>query len=184
MSTLQVIEDSSSNYATRTWKNAAAADLTVAFAVDFGTAGERLTKKAAGTRFLGVALTNEEGQWLNASRALFRTMKLHQARNLNIAGNGMQTMSKHGWTQLQVNQFVWRVLSQVHAFWPMSSLRSGGQTGADLAGAVSGLALQVPTVVLMPKGCRQRNEYGVDSTQAPEEVEQAIRRFAVKLNRV
>ena len=31
---LQVIEDGSSNYAPRTWKNAAAAELTVAFAVD------------------------------------------------------------------------------------------------------------------------------------------------------
>jgi len=34
MSMLQVIEDGSSNYAPRTWKNAAAAELTVAFAVD------------------------------------------------------------------------------------------------------------------------------------------------------
>ena len=47
-------ETCSPRYHDRTVINASWADLTVAFAIDFGTAGERLTRKAAGDRYLPV----------------------------------------------------------------------------------------------------------------------------------
>ena len=46
----------SSSYAPRTQVNASSADLTVAFATDYATAGERLTMKMAGYRYVAVPL--------------------------------------------------------------------------------------------------------------------------------
>ena len=51
---MKIIENKSSSYAPRTFANAKSADLTIAFAIDFGTAGEQLTKKAAGQRYVAV----------------------------------------------------------------------------------------------------------------------------------
>lgn len=45
---LTILEHKSSSYAPRTYENAAKADVTIAIAVDYNTAGERLTHKAAG----------------------------------------------------------------------------------------------------------------------------------------
>ena len=51
-----VRETVSPKYHDRTVMNAREADLTVAFAVDFSTAGEKLTREAAGDRYLAIGL--------------------------------------------------------------------------------------------------------------------------------
>lgn len=52
MKKLIIKESTSSKYTPRTYYNAKSADLTVAFAVDFSTAGERCTHKAAGANIV------------------------------------------------------------------------------------------------------------------------------------
>lgn len=168
---LEVLEHASSNYSPRTWANAKGADLTVAFAVDFTTAGEKLTHKAAGDRYVGIDLAMESMQ---AARTLYRAMRAFDAHSLNVAGNGIYTLAKHGWTQERVDAYVFAVLAKVHEHWPIQHVRSGGQTGVDMAGVTAAHALGIDALALLPKGFIQRGADKVDLAMTKEVVLAAI----------
>lgn len=72
--------------------------------------------------------------------------------NLNVAGNGIYTLIKKGVEQETINQYVYDVVSLVHKHWPLDKIVSGGQTGVDTAGLVTGCALDIDTVGHGPKG--------------------------------
>ena len=74
-----VRESGSTGYAARTRSNAQSYDVTVAFAIDYGSAGERLTRSSAGERWVGVALTLTP---IEAARNLFRFLRQRQAQTL------------------------------------------------------------------------------------------------------
>ena len=164
---LQILEHASSSYGPRTRHNANLADLTIAIAIDFTTAGERLTKAAAGKRFISSAITADP---LVVARLLYRRLRAARGRTLNIAGNGIYTLAQHGWTQEWVNEFVYQVLLPVHTYWPLEGVVCGGQTGVDLAGAISAVALGIDTVVTMPKGRLQRGIDKVDRCNSEDEM--------------
>lgn len=67
MPKIEILEHPSSSYAPRTWANAANSDVTIAMAVDYSTAGERLTHKAAGKRYLALPL---DEAWIVNARKL------------------------------------------------------------------------------------------------------------------
>jgi 1-aminocyclopropane-1-carboxylate deaminase/D-cysteine desulfhydrase-like pyridoxal-dependent ACC family enzyme len=164
---LIVQEHKSSSYAPRTYHNAHSADLTVAIAVDFSTAGERLTHKAAGDAYLAIPYHTDITE---AARTLYREMRKRNAKSLNIAGNGLHTFTKYGELQYSVNLYVYTVLSLVHKHWPIEAIVSGGQTGTDLAGGVAAEALNIPCTMTFPKGFKQRFANGIDIVQSEEQV--------------
>jgi hypothetical protein len=164
---IELIEHSSPSYAPRTYVNAHEADLTIAFAVDYTTAGERCTIKAAGRKYLAVPLTWDVER---AARHIKRTMFETKARKINIAGNGVYTLVKIGYEQFVVNKRIYQILKSVHAEYPIEQIRSGGQTGVDTAGLVAGMALNIPSVGLFPKGFRQRTAEGVDMDKDKEQI--------------
>lgn len=168
---LRILEDKSSSYGPRTYVNARSANLTVAFAEDFRTKGEILTHKAAGDAYLALPL---KGDWLAGARLLYSAVRASRGRILNVAGNGIHTLSKHGWVQSGVNAWVFATLAKVHEHLPFERIVCGGQTGVDLAGAVAGVRLGIETVVTMPKGCRQRGSDGVDREYSTEEIEKQV----------
>lgn len=157
--TLNVQAHLSASYAPRTYANADAADLTVAFAVDFNTAGERLTRKAAKERYIAIPFG---GDTVEAARALYRALRQHDAHVLNIAGNGIYTLSHAGRDQSAVNAWVYAVLAKVAAHWPLTFVRSGGQTGVDIAGVAAAHALGIEAMALLPKGYLQRGTDKID----------------------
>lgn len=165
---LEVLEHKSYSYAPRTWQNAAEGDVTAAFAVDFNTAGEKLTKKAAGNKLVSIKLIDDG--LLFCARQLFSAMRKVDAKVLNVAGNGIYTMSKHGWSQERVNQYVYDTLKLIHTHLPIQKIISGGQTGADIAGAVAAVALNIPATITLPKGFRQRFEDGIDICQTKADI--------------
>lgn len=175
---LQLQEHSSPSYAPRTFTNATAAQLTVAAAVDFTTAGERLTRKMAGQRYIALELG---GDPIEAARGLYRAMRVHRASKLNIAGNGIYTLDQHGWDQQAVNAWLYQVISTVHQHLPVAHIRSGGQTGADLAGLVVGFALGIRTLGYFPKGFIQRGVDKIDREQEPSELRRRIEVYAASL---
>lgn len=166
---LQLIAHKEYSYVPRTGENAQGADVTVAFAVDFTTAGERLTKRLAMPRYIGVPYGIEVE---TAAAMLSEFMRKHGASSLNVAGNGIYTMAEHGFNQAQANRWVYEVLALVHAMTPLSAIRSGGQTGIDQAGLVAAIALRIPALGLYPKGFRRRLADGKDVT-APRDAVQA-----------
>lgn len=175
---LELLQSDASGYRERTLANARGAGLTVAFAVDFSTAGERLTKSAAQPRYCAIVLGSDIQ---SGAQQVLRSMHQHGASTLNIAGNSAHTLRHHAYSQDQVNRWVFSVLQRVHASRKLESIRSGGQTGADTAGLVSALALDVPAVGLYPKGYLRRNEQGRDFLTSLEDLRRELLQQALAL---
>lgn len=161
----------SSNYQDRTKINASA-DATIAFAVNFKTPGEKLTKEAVknqGKLYIPIDASNLN-QLLNITQA--RVDKVVETLNslnkeeitLNIAGNGLSSLGKY--TQEQVDQFAYsflkKIISSPNLKVKITSIRTGGQTGFDEAGAKAGIRLGIPVTVLAPAGWRMRLASGRD----------------------
>lgn len=176
---MKVVAHSSPTYPPRTFHNAKTADLTVAFAEDFTSAGEQLTKKAAGSKYMHIPLNMPA---IEASRMLYRECKKRGVRKLNIAGNGIYTLKDHGWTQESLNQWMYEVLSLVHKHLPFSAIISGGQTGVDFAGGVVGESLGIPTVMTFPKDFLQRTLTEYAHKQTAEAVLAEVAAQVSKLN--
>ena len=170
-------EHKSDSYGPRTYLNASFSDVTIAFAVNFNTAGEILTEKAAKGRIIQIPLVKGISS-KQAARSIFSEMRKQGWRTVNIAGNGMYTLRPEGITQEHLNQAVYETLSYVHHYLGITRLRSGGQTGADLAGAVAGLVLGIPSIITYPKGYRQRTADGNDIIQSRDEAMDTIKRYA------
>lgn len=158
--------------------NASWADLTVAFALDYNSAGERLTCKAAGDRYAAIPLG---GDPLESARELYRHLRAHQAKRLNVAGNGLATLARFGWNQAMADDWLYRVLATTTEHWRLEVVRSGGQTGVDLAGLAAAHALGIPAVAFLPKGFRQRLATGEDITQSAAAVREQIVSSAKRL---
>lgn len=180
MEQLSLMEHNSDSYGPRTYFNAGFTDLTVAFAVNFNTAGEILTEKASKGKIVQIEVT-KEFEPIKASRQIFKVMKYYNARSLNIAGNGMYTFKVYDISQEQLNEWVYHTLVPLHKHLCITKIRSGGQTGADLAGVVTGVLLGIETLVTFPKGYRQRLEDGMDVIQSKEEALDTITRYVERL---
>lgn len=166
---IQILEHKSASYGPRTYANAAKGDVTIAIAVDYTTAGERLTHKAAGDKYLKLDINLPA---IDCARLLWKRLNSlgKELPTINIAGNGIYTLAKHGISQEYVNQYVYDVLRQVGMFIPIGEIVSGGQTGVDLAGGVAGSALGVPTTMLLPNGYLQRHEDKIDRKHTMQQI--------------
>jgi hypothetical protein len=160
---LEVWEHCAPGYAKRTGENAQR-DATVAIAADYSTGGERLTAQLAGARYIALPFYLDEDE---AGKRLAEFMAKLNASSLNVAGNGIETLTKKGWPQQVTNQWVFDCLACAHALRNIDSVQTGGQTGVDMAGAIAGSRLGLPTRVLMPQGFKQRDENGRDFGNDP-----------------
>lgn len=174
---INILEHSSSSYAPRTYHNASQG-ITLAVAVDFTTAGEKLTTKAAGDKIVHLDARNFATSWLHVARELYKLLKEHDCHVVNVAGNGIYTYSKHGFTQQGVNHMVLVVLEQVSQHWKIDHVVSGGQTGADLAGLIAAAKLGIECTGMWPKGYKMRFRNGVDVNHTPEQIMAIINEYA------
>lgn len=151
-------------YRPRTIYNAQMSDLTFAFAFNFETAGERLTARAAGSKLLQISMEKS----MEEAQSMIRDSLSGFELILNIAGNGIGSlMNKFRHTnppvwkvQLGVDQYIYTALQPFSGF--IKTIRSGGQTGADEAGAKAGQKLGKTTIVTMPIGFLYRDATGRD----------------------
>lgn len=182
MINLNLTAHESFSYNDRTQDNASRkyTDLTIAFAVDFKTAGEHCTMSAAGNRYLPIPF---EWDIVRAANHIRKIMYEKKATRLNIAGNGIYTLVKHDVDQHQANEKVYEILKEVLKSMPITEIRSGGQTGIDHAGLVAGVALGIPTYGLYPRGYRRRNELKEDFKSNPFDLMREIKEDAGRLNR-
>jgi predicted nucleic acid-binding Zn-ribbon protein len=159
-------EEQTTGYKNRTIKNASA-DATIAIAVDFNSAGEKLTKSSVlnqGKKYISLDANNLTVTEERVDR-IVKELNSVNAKTLNIAGNGIYTM-KGKYTQQQVDDFTYELLNRVinspNLKTKIESIRSGGQTGFDEAGTKAGIKLGLPTLTLAPKGWTFRNINGKD----------------------
>lgn len=159
-------EEPTTGYRNRTVKNASA-DATIAIAVDFNSAGEKLTKSTVLTQGKKYIPLDASSLVITQERVdkIVQMLNSVKAKTLNIAGNGIYTM-KGKYTQQQVDDFTFELLDKVlnspDLETKVVSIRSGGQTGFDEAGTKAGIKLGLPTLTLAPKGWTFRNIDGVD----------------------
>ena len=166
-------EDKSDKYPPRTYFNAKSSDITLALAIDMDTFGEKLTHKAAGEKYIGFLL-EENTNGVEIAQKVIDFMKEKKAKSMNIAGNGIYTFAQKGYSQEHINAFVCDIIEHIHKYYGIEKIYTGGQTGVDLAGAISAEYLKIPGLINLPKGYRQRLENGKDIIQTKEDVEKNI----------
>lgn len=174
MKNLILNEHKSASYAPRTYHNASQG-VTLAVAVDFNTAGEKLTHKAAGESIVQIKYGED---YVESARKLYRLMKKYDTGVVNVAGNGIYSYAKKGVKQEDVNAYVYSILQLVHKHLPILRIVSGGQTGSDLAGLVVGVKLGVETIGTWPKGFKMRFEDSVDVDMDQDDIRRMILKYA------
>lgn len=157
-------QHSSSEYAPRTFYNVNSSDATVAFALSFGTPGERLTHTACITsRKPILQLSLYDGMYQNV-QALYDFCVKHNVKVLNVAGNCIDRFVG-AVNQDQLNKDIYGHISKVHKNHPFEKIISGGQTGVDFAAGVAASVLDIECIMTLPRGFKQRGEDGIDFTQ-------------------
>lgn len=142
-------------YVPRTRENVAQSDVTLAIASDFLTAGERLTMRCATEhRKPIVQVPHNAGDDDFATKLAIFVRILNEAAQrkagggliLNGAGNGVYTLSGHN--QDEADRFALRFLQEaLHCpdrRFTLAEVRSGGQTGYDIAIVKAALTLLIP----------------------------------------
>ncbi len=145
-------------YKARTVENAKA-NVTIAIASDFTTAGERCTRNAvkiAGKQYIPIEyhlIRNDTSRYRAATNLLHNTLN-YSVETLNIAGNGIYSL--FGEKQEAVDEYVFDLLNmfvglrkQIIAPIPLL-IKSGGQTGIDEAGLKAAVRLNIPALCLAP----------------------------------
>lgn len=152
-------------YAARTKMNVKETDATVAFAVDFSTGGEKITRKLCmdlNKPFLPIKI---DGSILNSLKELTIFLQNHNIEKLNIAGNGIYTFRKHNnessTFQFALDELIFRCLKTVDTSM-VKLIQSGGQTGVDESAIKAGIKLKIPTKIIAPKGWMFRGFDGKD----------------------
>ena len=166
---IQFAQDACSNYQHRTFLNIELSEVTLVFAIDTTTAGEKCTKNYANIceKPIFTFVVNENGK-LDISNKPEIDKALNHIRDnklsiVNIAGNGIYTFAKYGITQQRINELVYNLLKYlIDNGCEIKKVRSGGQTGADESGLVAGDKLGIETISFCPKGWRFRTANGKD----------------------
>lgn len=174
MQNLILEENISDNYKVRTEENVRNSDLTLAIAIDFESFGEKITKDLAIQNNKQYIAVHPDGNPVEKAAKIVAKMNelnLPQKFILNIAGNGLSTM-KGQVLQNEADDFTYILLKTIsqnpklHS--KIGSVRTGGQTGFDEAGAKAAIKLGFTTLVHMPKGFKMRNQDGRDITMSYE----------------
>lgn len=163
---IRFIECQEPGYAARTVVNARSADLTIAFAVNFKSSGEILTRKAAYGKWFGIDLCSDGWDIMGACNDAHKRIIEKKVKILNIAGNGIYTLTPK-YTQEMLDAdillFLQRILSGADV-----KIRSGGQTGVDEAALKVGDKLGLDCTCLAPKNWLFRDINGKDHMHDPD----------------
>lgn len=179
---LCVNEISGKGYVKRTALNARTADLTIAFAVNYNSGGEKLTRTVAGSKYLALPLVMTVRE---SAIALYRRCRDEGVKTINVAGNGIYTLQRGGnsWTQIDINNYVYQVLKTLTEHHKIEHIVCGGQTGVDLAGAVAAVALGIDTTINMPEGYTQRGINGVDYENTKDDIISQVEKYVLSIEK-
>lgn len=175
---IEFIECQVPGYKARTLENAKA-DVTIAIAVDYTTAGEKCTKNCVSQNGkLYIALPyNSIGFTSNPESDVVEISNLYLNKiakdifnlkkkeiTLNIAGNGIYHMplgqKETDWIIRYIIAIIFGILKE-HGI-TITQIQSGGQSGIDESGLKAAVKLGIPAKCIAPNGWLFRDENGVD----------------------
>jgi hypothetical protein len=177
------LEHQDRGYAGRTRENASSAEATLAIAADFGSAGERLTKRyvtAAGRLYVPINYHGHQPNLTEIKQVIDRLNKLGNIEiALNVAGNSLATLAEYGYdNQYEIDDHVFALIAGLvrspYLIPKIVAIRSGGQSGMDEAGLKAAERLGIPALCLAPRTWRFLK---ADGTEVADKHE-FIRRFA------
>ena len=161
------------NYPQRTKENADWSDITLAIATDFNIAGEKLTKRVAGNKYISSPIPGDgmNDDTLPTTAAKYYADEIVKEINskrlptnnikLNIAGNGIYTLSEY--SQEEVDNYVTALIQELQNNGiTIAAIRSGGQTGIDEAGIKAAIRLGIPAEVHSTSDFKFRDKSGRD----------------------
>lgn len=161
---IQFIEHESPGYTGRTLRNVSETGMTLAFAMDFSTAGEKLTKalcEKLQRPYQAVDLISGCNAY-DRIAPILRTMDLFGVKKLNIAGNGIYSL-RETFTQQDIDDFIYAFLVLlIQQYGYAVEIYSGGQTGVDEAALKFADKTGLPAVCNFPKGWLFRDIRGYD----------------------
>lgn len=150
----------STSYPKRTSDNAQWSDITLALAEDFTTAGERLTKRVAGDKYVSESLNNDTNTIINSIYEQIVNKRQTKNIKLNVAGNGIYSMKE---SQEYYDELLTTIIKGlIDKGITVSAIRSGGQTGIDEAGIKAAINLNIPAEVHSTSNFKFRNKQGID----------------------
>lgn len=159
---IKFIQHQSPKYPPRTYENASA-DVTIAFAFDFNTPGEKLTRDAVKTQ--GKIYIPVNPAFVDDYDIHRTVVLLNNKHTLNIAGNGAYTTVKYDFPQCDVDEvvysYLYRVFNHPEYSADVSLIRSGGQSGFDEAGLKAAVRLGIPALCVCPRGWKYCDVNGV-----------------------
>lgn len=190
---LDLIELPTFGYKERTIINAAGA-VTTAFALDFSTAGERLTRNTAGDRYVAIELAKGSRERVQRHQLeIVVKLREYDCTVLNVAGNSIHslfhqfqsnpaTANRYSPERIQahIDSFVLEVVKGVHMMHKLTRIHSGGQTGADEAGVKAALALNIDVRCVMPKNYRIRTSGAAGSADVFCNRDDTLERFGAQ----
>jgi hypothetical protein len=172
MKEIEFFESKTTNYAARTKTNAEYADITFAFAVDFSSKGEVLTKqcvKKLNKIYVPINANDlkiTEERILKVIDFINNSKQVNKNIIINIAGNGIYTLKKYSITQHVADSFAFAFLKTLidndKFSYKVIEIRTGGQSGFDESGAKAGYKLGIKTSIVSPKGWKFRDVNGID----------------------
>ena len=160
-------------YAERTRVNIRESDMTLAIAKDFSTAGERLTYRCARNCNKPIVKvphkTKDFDYWVGAFVIIMNRAyeKIHKPLVLNGAGNGIYTLGEPQWeADAFALSFLRSALENPEKRFEIGEVRSGGQTGYDVAIVKASISLGIPARIhcarSMGRGYMIRDASGAD----------------------
>jgi len=165
---IKFIQHSSPQYPPRTYENASA-DATIAFAFNFHTPGEILTKDSVRTQgklYLPIKVKLDGYLEPRKIDLCATDLSNNNVSTLNIAGNQLVTALKNGYNQHAIDEIVYQhlycIFSSPEFKTEITLIRSGGQSGFDEAGLKAAVRLGIPALCLCPKGWRFADANGND----------------------
>lgn len=160
--TISFEESRATGYRERTIENVRSADITIQFAVDYNSAGERLTSKTV-TELGKPSVRVDMNKPIDYAAIARRVAEIAGGRpiSINVAGNGIYTVQGK-FSQQEFDSILEKALAEILKSTKITEVRSGGQTGADEAGVKAAAKLGIKAKVLAPKGYKFRNIEGTD----------------------
>ena len=185
-SDIMIFEESKGGYRQRTIENVQASDATLMMAIDPHSAGEMLTWRACreskkpvlrvhiSTSTSTTAIDSDASPCNRltldkTSKEMAKFLTDNKVQHLNVAGNCLDKFVKHGISQSQLDDLVLAFLRDAIANTKdkevgvlLHTVRSGGQSGIDEAGAKAGAQLKLKTIVRAPTRWMFRKGNGQD----------------------
>lgn len=161
-----------SSYPARTEENVKLSDITLAFANNFFTAGEILTRNLCSKYNKIYVPINLNKKFYKEDFDKLVTIFDFQVHNykinensviINIAGNGIYSLK---WEQYIVDEMILRFFEEIFIKYNLITLNpkiiSGGQTGIDEAGIKAAEKIGIECEILAPKNWMFRGKNGID----------------------